>query len=205
MTSPPTLPSSGCPAYLVSAGLGSKVSTWLTPPLMNNEITAVARGLKCGAFGAYGLNPTGAGVAGAGLDDLPRQQLVLVQQIRQRQPAHAAARAEEKIASRPARLACVMRHLSTLPYCRLSRLPALHRLQLSPVVDELVHVQQHVGEIDERSASRGLERDRQLRLARRPRQRDPIREIDLLRRIARPLPSSRGPRTAAPAPARTRR
>ena len=52
MTSPPTLPSSGCPAYLVSAGFGSNVSTWLTPPLMNSEITAVARGLKCGSFGA---------------------------------------------------------------------------------------------------------------------------------------------------------
>src|SRR2546430_9746017 len=60
MTSPATLPSSGCPAYLASAGLGSNVSTWLTPPLMNREITAVASGLKCGAFGAYGLNPIGA-------------------------------------------------------------------------------------------------------------------------------------------------
>src|SRR5258705_13800057 len=59
MTSQSTFPSSGCPAYLVNAGLGSKVSTWLTPPLMNSEITAVARGLKCGAFGAYGLNPLG--------------------------------------------------------------------------------------------------------------------------------------------------
>src|SRR3989442_9632487 len=59
MTSPATLPSNGCPAYLVSAGLGSNVSTWLTPPLMNSEITAVARGLKCGGFGAYGLEPIG--------------------------------------------------------------------------------------------------------------------------------------------------
>ena len=59
MTSPLTLPSSGWPAYFVSAGLGSKVSTWLTPPDMNSEITAVARGLKCGGFGAYGLKPIG--------------------------------------------------------------------------------------------------------------------------------------------------
>jgi hypothetical protein len=70
MTSPATRPSSGCAAYLVSAGLGSNVSTWLTPPLMNREITAVARGLKCGGFGAYGLNPTGvaphAALASAG-------------------------------------------------------------------------------------------------------------------------------------------
>src|SRR5438067_2251988 len=57
--SPATLPSSGWPAYFASAGLGSKVSTWLTPPLMNSEMTAVARGLKCGDFGAYGLNPIG--------------------------------------------------------------------------------------------------------------------------------------------------
>src|SRR5262245_7381767 len=54
------IPSSGCPAYRVSAALGSKVSTWLTPPLMKREITAFARGLKCGAFGAYGLDPIGA-------------------------------------------------------------------------------------------------------------------------------------------------
>src|SRR5437762_10462608 len=65
MTSPLTLPSSGWPAYLVSAGLGSKVSTWLTPPDMNSEITAVARGLKCGGFGAYGLNPIGVAAQAA--------------------------------------------------------------------------------------------------------------------------------------------
>jgi len=45
---------------LDSAGFGSKVSTWLTPPVMKREMTAVARGLKCGGFGAYGLNPIGA-------------------------------------------------------------------------------------------------------------------------------------------------
>src|SRR5216117_3069512 len=59
MTSPATLPSNGCPAYFVSAGFGSNVSTWLTPPLMNREITAVARGLKCGALAAFGLKPIG--------------------------------------------------------------------------------------------------------------------------------------------------
>ena len=52
ITSPCTLPSIGSPAYFASAGLGSKVSTWLQPPPMNNEMTAVARGLKCGGFGA---------------------------------------------------------------------------------------------------------------------------------------------------------
>ena len=53
MTSP--LPSSGCPAYFASAGLGSNVSMWLTPPLMNSEITAFARGSKCGFFATSGL------------------------------------------------------------------------------------------------------------------------------------------------------
>jgi hypothetical protein len=52
-TSP--LPVNGCPAYLSSAGFGSNVSTWLTPPLMNSEMTALARGLKCGDFTANGL------------------------------------------------------------------------------------------------------------------------------------------------------
>ena len=44
-------PGSGWPWYLSSAGFGSKVSRWLTPPHMNSEITFFARGLKCGCFG----------------------------------------------------------------------------------------------------------------------------------------------------------
>jgi hypothetical protein len=56
---------------------------------MNNEITDVARGLKCGAFGAYGLNPVAFashGVVG--------QQPVLIQQVGERDAADAAARPE---------------------------------------------------------------------------------------------------------------
>src|SRR5689334_21389533 len=53
------LPVSGCPAYRRRAGLGSKVSTWLTPPDMNSEITLVARGAKCGFFGVNGVGPDG--------------------------------------------------------------------------------------------------------------------------------------------------
>src|SRR5216683_1199384 len=56
-TSP--FPVRGVPAYFSRAGLGSKVSTWLTPPLMNKEMTLLARGAKWGFFGAYGLKPTG--------------------------------------------------------------------------------------------------------------------------------------------------
>ena len=52
ITSPFTLSSIGWPAYFASAGFGSNVSIWLQPPPMNSEITAVARGAKCGAFGA---------------------------------------------------------------------------------------------------------------------------------------------------------
>src|SRR4029450_1597282 len=55
ITSP--LPVSGWPAYFSSAGFGSKVSTWLTPPVMKSEITAFARGLKWGDFTANGLPP----------------------------------------------------------------------------------------------------------------------------------------------------
>ena len=36
------------------------MSTWLTPPLMKSEMTALARGSKCGAFGAKGLPGIGA-------------------------------------------------------------------------------------------------------------------------------------------------
>ena len=36
------------PAYLVSIGLGSKLSRWLTPPFMNSQMTLLAFGAKCG-------------------------------------------------------------------------------------------------------------------------------------------------------------
>ena len=36
------------PAYLFSAGLGSKLSMWLTPPTMNSQMTRLAFGAKCG-------------------------------------------------------------------------------------------------------------------------------------------------------------
>ena len=36
------------PAYLFSAGLGSKLSRWLIPPSMNSQITFLALGGKCG-------------------------------------------------------------------------------------------------------------------------------------------------------------
>src|SRR5205814_9371314 len=51
-TSPST--GSGCPWYLSSAGLGSNVSRWLTPPHMKSEMTFFTRGLKCGVLGENG-------------------------------------------------------------------------------------------------------------------------------------------------------
>ena len=56
----------GWPAYFFSAGLWSNVSTWLTPPLMNSEMTAVARGSKCGALGANGFPGIGSPQPSAG-------------------------------------------------------------------------------------------------------------------------------------------
>ena len=44
----------GLPLCLVSSGLGSNVSTWLTPPYMNRTMHALALAGKCGAFGASG-------------------------------------------------------------------------------------------------------------------------------------------------------
>ena len=80
ITSP--LPVSGWPAYWCRAGLGSKVSTWLTPPHMNNEITLVARGAKCGFLGRNGVGIGDTRFARAG-----RQHTLLVEQPRQRQAA----------------------------------------------------------------------------------------------------------------------
>src|SRR5947208_4983052 len=45
------------PLYFVRAGFGSNVSTWDGPPFMNRWMTCLARGLKCGGFGASGLVP----------------------------------------------------------------------------------------------------------------------------------------------------
>src|SRR5438094_6484706 len=36
------------PAYLVTIGLGSKLSKWLTPPFMKSQMTLFAFGVKCG-------------------------------------------------------------------------------------------------------------------------------------------------------------
>src|SRR5438876_2913032 len=45
----------GWPWYLVSIGLGSKVSTWLGPPLRNRKITRLALGAKWGGRTSSGL------------------------------------------------------------------------------------------------------------------------------------------------------
>src|SRR5262245_36086141 len=36
------------PLYFVSSGFTSKLSTWLTPPHMNSQMTLLALGVKCG-------------------------------------------------------------------------------------------------------------------------------------------------------------
>src|SRR5205807_5474125 len=50
----------GWPLSLVSAGLGSKVSRWLGPPVMNRKITLLALAGKCGFRGASGLDAPAA-------------------------------------------------------------------------------------------------------------------------------------------------
>ena len=52
---------SGLPSSLVSAGLGSKRSSWLGAPAMNRWMTRFALGAKCGDLGASGLWPTPGG------------------------------------------------------------------------------------------------------------------------------------------------
>ena len=47
---------SGLPFSARRRGFGSKVSTWLGPPLMNKKMTRLARAGKCGALGASGLD-----------------------------------------------------------------------------------------------------------------------------------------------------
>src|SRR5580704_1285204 len=53
----------GWPLYLVSIGLGSKVSTWLGPPLRNRKMTRLALGGKWVGRGSSGLLLRGESVA----------------------------------------------------------------------------------------------------------------------------------------------
>ena len=53
------------PLYLSNAGLGSKVSTCEGPPFINKWMMCLARGAKCGAFGAKGLSLMPAGASAA--------------------------------------------------------------------------------------------------------------------------------------------
>src|SRR5947209_1649607 len=75
--------------YFSSAGLYWKVSTWLTPPLMNNEITALARGLKCGGLGKRGDPAPGAELVqapGDGVASAASKRSWLNKSIRARPP-----------------------------------------------------------------------------------------------------------------------
>ena len=94
---------SGWPAWRASAGFGSNVSTWLTPPLMKSEMTAFARGSKWGGPRCERV----AGQrrrAGLGLRRARREQPLAAQQVGERQAGDAAARLEEEVAPRPERL-----------------------------------------------------------------------------------------------------
>jgi hypothetical protein len=60
------LSGSGCgesenvlPAYLFSSGFGSKLSSWLTPPERNTQMTDFAFGAKCGLPSGGAHEPRG--------------------------------------------------------------------------------------------------------------------------------------------------
>ena len=77
---------------------------------MNSEITAFARGSKCGGFGAYGLSPSG--LAEHALADVGRKQTLLSSALRQRDAADAAARSPQKIRDATRNISCcARRHL----------------------------------------------------------------------------------------------
>ena len=95
-----TSPPKTWPAYFSIAGLYSKVSIWLTPPVLKIEMTAFARGLKCGAFGARGLPPIGA-AAQTSIGGVLRKQFLIEEHLSEGQPADAAAGLKQKIAPIP--------------------------------------------------------------------------------------------------------
>src|SRR5262245_52683266 len=99
---------------------------------MNSEMIAVARGLKCGGFGAYGLTPTGA-VAHGSVD--------------------RGAGSADSSPSRPRRYASA-RPLMPPPErkrnSRRSQKYLLHRCDISlPQVQKLVQVDEDVCERDQ--------------------------------------------------------
>ena len=150
---------------------------------MKSEITAVARGGKCGAFGAYGFTPA----AGAAADVGRRgggEHAVAFEQPGQRQPADSAARLEQEVASIPEVPAAAMRHGS-------------------PQVEELVQVEEHVRERRERLRARpgrGRCRARPAAGGRASAMR--YAQIDLRAGLAGLARSTRPP-AGPPAPART--
>ena len=89
----------GLPLCLVSSGLGSNVSTWLTPPYMNRTMHALALAGKCGVLGASG---EAGGCFGLGRGGRSREEAVLRQQGGQRRADEAARRFPEELAARAA-------------------------------------------------------------------------------------------------------
>src|SRR4030095_15260742 len=89
-----------------------------------------------------------------------RQQSILVEQIRKRQPAHTATGLKQELATGP---------------------KVLHNR--SPYIEELAQIQQYVSQISERVRSNQVRRHRQLCVVGRSRQGDLVRQLDLLDRI----------------------
>src|SRR5215203_3752833 len=129
---------------------------------MKSEITAFARGLKCGGFTAYGLSPSGL--------------------AEQASPTSAA--------SSPCELSICASATPLIPppaRHRNSRRDQKYFMLCTalPHVKEFAEVQQNVSEIDKGTGLHLLERKLLLQIGRRTSERIVIPEIDLLRGVGR--------------------
>ena len=132
----------GLPSCLVSSGLGSNVSTWLTPPYMNRTMHALALAGKCGALGPVanrGPGPASAAAADRGKKpSAPAGRRAPCRRSRRRLPTETPGASGRK-GSAPVPSVCL--HHDDSFIVRLHPFSDRVRGRPSIVVNELVHVQ----------------------------------------------------------------
>src|SRR5205823_795018 len=132
----PKLAGSGWPFRLVSSGFGSNRSRWLGPPSMNRKIQLLALAAKWDGLGVSGWSGSISGTS-ARAEEIRRSSASMAESARPPKPRPALARKS--------------RRFVTLSKC--GTMGAFSVGQRSIHEDELVEVQQHVAEVDQR---RGL-------------------------------------------------
>ena len=133
----------GLPLCLVSSGLGSNVSTWLTPPYMKRTMHALALAGKCGALGASGESsgrappPTRRPIAAKNPSPASR----VASAVPTKPPAGFPEELATRAAARGQGPSHGSRRCRRLPFIVNPPRPSRYEDRPSVVVNELVHIQ----------------------------------------------------------------